>query len=130
VASIYELFLSRVDQGRGLDRDGVDKVAQGRVWTGAQAAEVGLVDSLGGLRAAVREGKRRLEIEEDADVALVVFPPPRSLVEQVQDALHGGVAALGIPAALSGLAGEALPWLEAIESGGPLALMPFAIEVR
>jgi protease-4 len=130
VASIYELFLSRVDQGRGLDRDGVDKVAQGRVWTGAQAAEVGLVDSLGGLRAAVSEGKRRLEIEEDADVALVVFPPPRSLVEQVQDALNGRVAALGISSALSGLAGEALPWLEAIESGGPLALMPFAIEVR
>src|SRR5262249_39094454 len=42
VASIYELFLARVDEGRPLDRAGVDAVGQGRVWTGAQAKEVGL----------------------------------------------------------------------------------------
>jgi protease-4 len=130
VASIYDLFLTRVDDGRALDRAGVDAVAQGRVWTGAQAVEVGLVDALGGLRAAVNEGKRKLDLDEDADVALVVFPAPRSLVEQIQDALGAGARARGVTSALAGLAGEALPWLEALEAGGPQALLPFAIDIR
>jgi protease-4 len=129
VASIYDLFLARVDAGRSLDRDAVDAVGQGRVWTGAQAAEVGLVDSLGGLRAAVKEGKRRLEIDEDADVALVVFPAPRSLVEQIEETLRGARAELW-PSALAGATRELQPWLEALERGGTLALMPFAIDVR
>jgi protease-4 len=131
VASIYDLFLQRVDQGRALDRAGVDAVGQGRVWTGAQAAEVGLVDTLGGLRAAVREGKRRLELDEEADVALVLFPAPRSIVEQLDDALRGAHAgALLPPASLAGIARRAEPWLEALESGGPLALLPFAMEIH
>jgi protease-4 len=131
VASIYDLFVERVDQGRELDRAGVDAVGQGRVWTGAQAAEIGLVDTLGGLRAAVREGKRRLELDEDADVALVVFPAPRSIVEQVEDALRGArVGALLPSTPLAGIARRAEPWLEALESDGPLALLPFALEIR
>lgn len=131
VASIYDLFVARVDQGRALDRAQVDAVGQGRVWTGAQAAEVGLVDSLGGLRAAVREGKRRQGLAEDADVALVVFPPPRSLLEQFEDALTGARAALlPTPAVLAGLARRAEPWLEALQSGTPLAVLPFALEIH
>ena len=49
----YELFLKRVSEGRGMTRDQVDSIAQGRVWTGAQALELGLVDELGGLQDAV-----------------------------------------------------------------------------
>jgi protease-4 len=131
VASIYDLFLDRVDQGRELDRAGVDAVGQGRVWTGAQAREIGLVDALGGLRAAVREGKKRLEIDEDADVALVVFPPPRTLLEQVEDALTGASAQLLLPQVpLAGIVRRAEPWLDALERGGPMALLPFSLEIR
>ena len=131
VASIYDLFLERVDAGRALDRAQVDAVGQGRVWTGAQAREVGLVDELGGLRAAVAVGKRRLDLHEDADVALVVFPAPRSLVEQIQDALTGARASLlPAPALLAGIARRAEPWLEALESGVPMAVLPFSMEIR
>ena len=106
-------------------------MGQGRVWTGAQAAEIGLVDTLGGLRSAVREGKRRLEIEEDADVALVLFPAPRSLVEQVEDMFRGTqVGALWSQAPLADLARHAEPWLAALERGGPLALLPFSLEIH
>ena len=49
----YELFLKRVSEGRGMTRNQVDSIAQGRVWTGAQALELGLVDELGGLQDAV-----------------------------------------------------------------------------
>ena len=131
VASIYDLFLERVDAGRALDRAQVDAVGQGRVWTGAQAQEVGLVDELGGLRAAVAVGKRRLDIAEDADVALIVFPPPRSLVEQIQDALTGArTSLLPAPALLAGIARRAEPWLEALESGVPMAVLPFTMEIH
>jgi protease-4 len=131
VASIYDLFLERVDAGRSLDRAQVDAVGQGRVWTGAQAHEVGLVDELGGLRAAVAVGKRRLDIAEDADVALIVFPPPRSLVEQIQDALTGArTSLLPAPALLAGIARRAEPWLEALESGVPMAVLPFTMEIH
>ena len=49
----YELFLKRVSEGRGMSRDQVDSIAQGRVWTGAQALGLGLVDELGGLQDAI-----------------------------------------------------------------------------
>ena len=54
VVSIYDLFLSRVSEGRDLTLEQVDRVARGRVWTGEQAAGKGLVDEIGGLRVAVR----------------------------------------------------------------------------
>jgi len=132
VASIYDLFVERVDEGRPLDRAQVDAVGQGRVWTGAQAREVGLVDELGGLREAVRVGKKRLSIAEDKDVALVVFPAPRSLAQQIADALSGEETAafLPAPALLAGVARRAEPWLEALESGVPMAALPFALEVH
>ncbi|HVN39049.1 MAG TPA: signal peptide peptidase SppA [Myxococcota bacterium] len=132
VASIYDLFVERVDEGRSLDRAHVDAVGQGRVWTGAQAREVGLVDELGGLRKAVLVGKKRLSIAEDKDVALVVFPAPRSLAQQIADALTGKEAEsfLPAPALLAGVARRAEPWLEALESGVPMAALPFALEIR
>ena len=61
VASIYDLFLSRVSEGRELTVEQVDAVARGRVWTGEQAAGIGLVDEIGGLRAAVRRALQQLE---------------------------------------------------------------------
>ena len=132
VASIYDLFVERVDEGRALDRQQVDAVGQGRVWTGAQAREVGLVDELGGLREAVKVGKKRLSIAEDKDVALVVFPAPRSLAQQIADALTGKETEsyLPTPALLSGIARRAEPWLEALQSGVPMAVLPFALEVH
>lgn len=59
----YETFLNRVARGRHMTRDEVHEVAQGRVWTGEQALQVGLVDVLGGLDDAIRiaAGKAGLE---------------------------------------------------------------------
>lgn len=129
VSSIYQLFVRRVADGRKLAPDRVDELGRGRVWTGAQAAERGLVDSLGGLRAAVREAKRRTGIDEDADVQLVVYPPPRSLFQQVDDALRGlrtELVSLPVPEALR----RARPWLEAVSREGPVALLPFSLEIH
>src|SRR3990172_8992936 len=102
--AIYDLFLDRVAGGRGLSREQVHAVARGRVWTGAQAVDIGLVDSLGGLRAAVRRAKERAGIDVDADVALVPYPTPRTLVEQLDEAFQqaAAVAPPRLPALLRG----------------------------
>ncbi|MGB3285500.1 signal peptide peptidase SppA [Mycolicibacter algericus] len=70
----YNDFVMRVAQGRNLSTEAVDAVARGRVWTGADAAERGLVDELGGLRAAVRRAKVLAGLDEDAQVRTVSYP--------------------------------------------------------
>ena len=132
VRSVYDLFVERVAGGRKLATGDVDAVGRGRVWTGAQAAQVGLVDRLGGLRTAVQEGKRRVGIDESADVALVVYPPPKNLYQQIQDLFRGGARAaavwggLPVPEAVR----RAGPWLRALSDEAPVALLPFALEIR
>ncbi len=71
VDDTYEKFLDRVSEGRGLEREKVHEIAQGRVWSGRQGKEIGLVDALGGLRAA---GARAAELARlDSDYELC-FP--------------------------------------------------------
>ncbi len=74
--AFYEHFTSRVAEGRGLTREAVELIARGRVWTGADAAEVGLVDELGGLRDAVRIARERADLPERAPVRPARHVPP------------------------------------------------------
>ena len=60
----YELFTSRVAQGRGMKQDDVKKIAEGRVWTGEQGLEIGLVDQLGTLDDAIAEAAKAAKIEK------------------------------------------------------------------
>jgi protease-4 len=85
VEQTYTLFVERVSSGRGMPPGDVMEVAQGRVWTGAQAHEVGLVDELGGLRVAVSLARAKLGLAEDADVALVPYPPAPTLGDQLRE---------------------------------------------
>ena len=70
----YDDFVKRVAQARGMSVEEVDAVARGRVWTGADAHERGLVDELGGLRTAVRRAKVLAGLDADAEVRLVGYP--------------------------------------------------------
>ena len=73
----YETFLSRVAAGRGLERDAVHEIAQGRVWTGVDAKQRGLVDQLGGLELALARARELGKVGED--VELEVYPADPSL---------------------------------------------------
>ena len=64
----YTDFVERVAEGRKLSAEAVDAVARGRIWTGADALERGLVDELGGFRTAVRRAKVLAGLDEDTDV--------------------------------------------------------------
>jgi protease-4 len=65
VDQVYDDFLERVSQGRKLDRAQVQAIAQGRVWTGRQALERGLVDELGGLEQAIRSAAKLARLGDD-----------------------------------------------------------------
>ncbi len=71
VDEIYERFLDLVSEGRKLERETVQEIAQGRVWTGARAKEIGLVDELGGLELAIEIARERAEL---GDKAVVRYP--------------------------------------------------------
>jgi len=131
VQSTYELFLERVAEGRPLELGQVDAVAQGRVWAGRQALEIGLVDEIGGLRAAVDRIRRALELDPDADVELVARPAPKRLSEELAELLE---------ARLARVVYEALPlprgfgWVDSllatVSADGPLLVPPVLVEIR
>ena len=77
---IYGRFLSKAAEGRNLSKEDVDKVGRGRVWTGSQAKEIGLIDEVGGLAKAVELAKNLAGIPVDEDVRLVVWPKKVSLL--------------------------------------------------
>ena len=70
----YDDFIRRVAEARTMSVEDVDAVARGRIWTGADALDRGLVDELGGLRDAVRRAKVLAGLDADAEVSLVGFP--------------------------------------------------------
>jgi protease-4 len=76
--SIYGEFLNVVAEGRGMEVSAVREVAGGRVWSGADAAQAGLVDELGGLKAAVDAAKELAGIDPETDAMVVEYPklPP------------------------------------------------------
>jgi protease-4 len=76
-------FIPKVAKGRGRDTEYIDSVAQGRVWTGEQARERGLVDEFGGLDRAVEIAKELAKIPADKGVRRVVYPAPRSFFQQL-----------------------------------------------
>jgi len=109
VDAIYEDFIALVAAGRGLDRGAVEDLAQGRVWTGAQAEDRGLVDRLGGLDTALAAVRDVLELAEGAPLTVEVWPEPASPLEQL-------VGLMSAEAAADGPAAAALRRLEPVVS--------------
>jgi protease IV len=80
--TLYDLFLARVAEGRNLTKAEVDKVAQGRVWTGRQAVQHRLADEVGGLRQALAYARKQAGLSSDS--AIIELPvPERSLIRDV-----------------------------------------------
>jgi protease-4 len=104
---LYTDFVERVAEGRNLSTEAVDAVARGRVWTGADAVERGLVDELGGLRAAVRRAKVLAGLDEDTEVRVVSYPGS-SLLDLVRPRASSQPAAASLPDALGALLGRSI----------------------
>lgn len=137
VAQFYETFLQRVAEGRKMSPSDVDKVARGRVWTGSQAKERGLVDTLGGLDDALKLAATKAGLPEGRPVRVagvsgwLEWAPGRSPETRAAglDRLDP-LEALGwlasrrslAPLLAEALADRAWPLVEALATGRPLAL--------
>jgi protease-4 len=131
--AFYDQFVERVAESRRTTPERIDQVAQGRVWTGRQAQDNGLVDALGGLDRAIALAKEGAKIDPASEVQIVVFPPPKSFYELLTDQLSGA----GQQAAISRWLTEHLSRgelemlrlmrgpLSMFRRGELLALMPF-----
>jgi protease-4 len=100
----YDQFIKGVAQGRGMTVDAVDKIGKGRVWTGAQAKNLGLVDELGGVDTAIRLAKQLAHIPAGERVNIVRFPEEKSFLQQLferEREMTSGQAAIEAEAASS-----------------------------
>ena len=131
--SFYDQFVEKVASARRSTPEKIDALAQGRVWTGRQAEQNGLVDALGGLEQAIAAAKKHAGIAAESEVELVVYPPRKSFYEIVSDELGGPGESMAVSAWLaSNLTKSELEGLRLMRGplavfrrGEPLALMPF-----
>ncbi|WP_422749434.1 signal peptide peptidase SppA [Mycobacterium sp. WMMD1722] len=103
----YADFVQRVAAGRGLSVDEVEAVARGRVWTGADAMQRGLVDELGGLRAALTRAKITAGLDADAEVRIVGYPTS-SLLDVLRPKASSQPVAASVPDAVGALLGRSV----------------------
>jgi protease-4 len=103
----YADFVERVAAGRNMTVEAVEGVAQGRVWTGADALERGLVDELGGLRTAIARAKVLAGLQPDADVRIVGYPGS-SLMDLLRPRPSSQPAAASLPDAVAVLASRSV----------------------
>jgi len=134
----YDQFVPKVARGRNKDAEYVDSVGQGRVWTGAQAKERGLVDEFGGLERAVEVAKELAKIPADKGVQRVIFPYPRTFLQEL---LSGGgedpntqteqqrAVIAAMPEDLR-RAFRYLALLDRMKDGESMLLMPFDIRIK
>jgi protease-4 len=134
VRKYYRMFLDRVAEGRGMKPEDIDKLGQGRVYSGDAALAVGLVDKLGGLGSALVRARQRGNLPRDAEV---MVRPART--NQLLDfVMRGKITALAHEGIVT--EDEAVPiapelqrllrlvaTMRAVGGGTPLALMPYEI---
>ena len=137
----YEDFLPKVAKGRGKDVGYVDSIAQGRVWTGTQAKERGLIDEFGGLDKAVEVAKGLAGLPANKGVRRVVFPAPRTFLRQwlgggeEEDAatVKAREQRAAIESALPQDMRRALRYLSILENmkrGETMAMLPFDLQIK
>jgi len=131
--AFYDQFVEKVADSRHTTPEKIDQIAQGRVWTGHQAKENGLVDELGGLDRAIAVAKQRARIAPDTQVELSIYPPRKGFYELLTEQLGGASDSMAVGAWLSANLSkgeiEALRVMRGpvtlFRRGEPLALMPF-----
>ncbi|HEY3040793.1 MAG TPA: signal peptide peptidase SppA [Pyrinomonadaceae bacterium] len=133
----YEDFVPKVAKGRNKTPEYVDSVAQGRVWTGAQGKERGLVDEFGGLDRAVEIAKDLAKIPKDKGVQRVILPYPRTLLQELlSEGDETRIKAKQQQAILAALPDNArravryMALLERMQNGESSLLMPFDLEIK
>jgi protease-4 len=125
IDEIYKTFVGLVAESRKKKFEEINEVAQGRVWLGTQGKGNGLVDELGGIDKAIELVKAKAKIPANENVKIVVFPPKKSLFDQLMNRSQPDAS---VEALLQKYTGIKIPkaWLET----GMKQMMPYTIEVK
>ncbi len=135
----YQDFVPKVAQGRNKDAAYIDSIAQGRVWTGSQGKERGLVDEFGGLDRAVEVAQELAGIPKDKGVHRVILPFPRTFLQDLMSAGNETRSQTqmkqqqAVLAALPEDARRALRYaamLDRMKNGESMLVMPFDLRVK
>ena len=137
-AVYYDNFIPKVAKGRGKTTEEANSLGQGRVWTGTQAKQNGLIDEFGGLEKAIDIAKQLAELPADKDVRRVVFPEPRPFFEtlfgnkasaQTKDQQAQEAILSALPADIRRSFRYAALF-DQMQLGQAMALMPFELEIK
>ena len=128
VERIYDRFTAIVAEGRDMTVENVDAIAQGRVWTGAEALEIGLVDQIGTIEDAIEYAALSIEgVTSVSDVQVVAYPKPKTALETILESFGGeqyaftGTTLESVEKAFRG-------W-DASQSGKVYARIPYEISI-
>jgi len=131
VESTYQVFLSRVAQGRNMTLEEVDDLAQGRIWSGMEAVENGLIDELGGLELALEEAATMAELEE---YSIRKYPRYKSEFERFMEDVGGVSSSVKESMVEHEIGTEAYEIIKELRSAvnqkGIQARMPFTIKIH
>ena len=123
----YKLFVKRCADGRGMSVEAIEKIAEGRVWTGATAKELGLVDELGGLNKAIEIAAQKAEVEA---YSLLTYPSKESFFSSLMNEGKSNY----IEGQLMETLGEAYPSIKFIQNVKDMdriqARMPFDLRIQ
>ena len=122
IDTIYEDFVSRVAAGRGLTTEAVDEIAQGRVWAGGDAIQIGLVDELGGLTDAIQYAATMASLQ---NYRLVEYPVVTSMYEQLLSSMNETGTEQDIRSDLPATAVRTASWLLGLTGSEIAARMPY-----
>lgn len=129
VEKIYDRFTSLVAEGRDMTVEEVDAIAQGRVWTGSEALEIGLVDQIGTLEDALNYAALCVEGAEGIkDVQIVEYPKPQKSIDMILEAL-GMEASVFAGTPFENVEKAFTDW-DASQAGKAYARLPYVVTIR
>lgn len=135
----YDEFVDKATLGRKIPRDRMLEIAQGKVWMGSRAKEIGLVDDLGGLGKAIAETKKLIGLRQDERVSLVAYPKQLGMLDILQKAIGSNVTAsissqsdplTYLPVSLKRVLQFARNVGRLFEQERVLAVMPFVLSIN
>ena len=129
VENIYEKFTGLVAEGRDMPVPAVDEIAQGRVWTGAEALEIGLVDEIGTIEDAIIYAAFCIDgVQSLNDVQITAYPKPLTTMELLLESFGGGESVFA-GTAFEGIETAFKNWSSS-ESGKVYARLPYEFSIR
>lgn len=126
IESTYDLFTRRCAEGRGMEQDSIKLIAEGRVWIGKTAIELGLVDEIGSIDDAIAYAAQLCEVD---DYQIATYPAIKNSFDRLMEQL-GSTTRLGIASRILGKDVEYLRALQMIENINPIQCRMENITIR